>query len=271
MLLTASCQVLAECRPLMALEGVVSLDQCTAADSCVSAAEALFQYSTKDSEAEDDPAVLNISLHASPWRLYDTEKRILTIDEVAEIAKPFIEKGAKRIVLKASWTGLSPDRGEKSLATKLSEALGGFPVEGFDGFLWIAKDGSTKTTHQAVTLYQGGGPYKIRPGSDVMVSMVAGWPTSLEDIFLQNKDPEGIKDAGAGWDIFFLCPDRALQAFEAAARYANPIAAYNAALIRLERKSKGDLKAAAVLLSQAANAGDKKAKTRLEILRKQHR
>lgn len=270
-LITASCQVLAECKPHMALEGVVSLDQCTAGDSCVSAAEALFQYSTKKREADDDPTTLNLSVHASPWRLYDMEKRIITIEEVAEMAKPFIVKGAKRIVLKASWTGVSPDRGEKSLATKLSEALGGFPVEGFDGFLWIAEDGSTRTTHQAATLFQGGGPYMIRPGSEVMVSMVAGWPAPLEDIFLQNKDSNGIKDAGAGWDIFFLCPDRALQAFEAAARYANPIAAYNAALIRLERKSKGDLKAAAELLSQAANAGDKKAQERLKILRKQHR
>jgi TPR repeat protein len=255
----------------MALEGVVSLDQCTAGESCVSAAEALFQYSTKERAADDDSTTLNLSLHASPWRLYDMEKRIITIEEVAEMVKPFIAKGAKRIVLKASWTGVSPDRGEKSLATKLSEALGGFPVEGFDGFLWIAEDGSTRTTHQATTLFQGGGPYKIRPGSEVMVSMVAGWPAPLEDIFLRNKDADGIKDAGAGWDIFFLCPDRALQAFEAAARYANPIAAYNAALIRLERKSKGDLKAAAELLSQAANAGDKKAQERLKILRRQHR
>jgi len=271
MLLTASCHVLAECKPHRALAGVVSLEQCTAGDSCVSAAEALFQYLTKESEAGDDPTVLNLSLHASPWRLYDIEKRILTIEEVADMAKPFIANGVKRIVLKASWTGVSPDRGGKSLATKLSEALGGFPVEGFDGFLWVAKDGSVKTTHQAATSFQGGMPYKIRPGRDVMVSMVAGWPATLEDVFLQNKDADGIKDAGAGWDIFFLCPDRALQAFEAAARYANPIAAYNAALIRLERNSKGDLKAAAELLAQAANAGDKKAQRRLALLRKQHR
>jgi hypothetical protein len=268
-LLTTSNQVLAECKPLVALEGVVSLEQCTAGDSCVSAAEALFQYSTKKREIDDDPTVLNLSLHASPWRLYDVEKRILTIEEVAEMVKPFIAKGVQRIVLKASWTGVSPDRGGKSLATKLSEALGGFPVEGINGFLWIAEDGSTRTTHQAATLFQGGGPYKVRAGREVMVSMVAGWTATLEDTFIKNKDLDGLKDAGAGWDIFFLCPDRALQAFEAAAR-SNPIAAYNAALMRLERKSEGDLKAAAGLLSQAANAGDKKAQARLAVLKNQH-
>lgn len=270
LLLSASCQVLAECKPSVPLEGVVSLDQCTGDDSCVSAAEAFYQYVTANKGEDEDPTVLNIHLHASPWRLYDTEKRILTIEEVAGMAKPFIPKGLKRIVLKGSWTGVPPGRGEKSLAAKLSEALDGFPVEGFDGFLWVAKDGSVRTTRQAATLFIGG-QYRIRPGSDVMVSMIAGWPVSLEDTFLQSKDSDGLNAAGAGWDIFFLCPDRALQAFEAAARYANPIAAYNAALIRLERKSKGDLKAAAELLAQAANAGDKKAKARLAILRKQYR
>ncbi len=267
LMLAASCQVLAECKPPMALDGVATLDQCTGGDSCVSAAEAAFQYSNNKSKAHDDPSVLNISLHASPWRLYDIENRILTIDELAEMAKPFIAKGVKRIVLKASWTGISPGRGEKSLATKLSETLGGLPVDGFDGFLWLAEDGSTRTTHQAATVFQGGVPYKIRPGHEVMVSMIAGWPATLEDVFLKNKDADGVKDAGAGWDIFFLCPDRALQAFEAAARNSNLIAA----LIRLERKSKGDLKAAAKLLSQAANAGDKKAQARLAILGRHER
>lgn len=261
--------MLAECQPVMGLEGVVALDQCTDGDSCVSAAEALYQYSTVQKEEGDDPSVLNIHLHASPWRLYDMEKRILTIEEVAEMAKPYISKGAKRIVLKASWTGVSPGRGEKSLAAKLSEALGGFPVEGFDGFLWVAKDGSVRTTRQSATIFTGRVPYKIRPGGEVMVSMIAGWPASLEDSFLQSKDSDGLTHAGAGWDIFFLCPDRALQAFDAAARYASPIAAYNGALIRIERNSKGDLKAAVELLSQAANGGDKKAKTRLAMLKKQ--
>ncbi len=177
----------------------LSLEQCTAGDSCVSAAEALFQYLTKKKEI-DDPTVLNLSVHASPWRLYDVENRILTIEEVAQMVKPFIAKGVRRIVLKASWTGVSPDREGKSLAAKLSDALGGFPVEGINRFLWIAEDGSTRTTNQATTFFLGGGAYKIRHGREVMVSMVAGWPVALEDIFLKNKDSDGLKDAGAGWD-----------------------------------------------------------------------
>ncbi|MFZ6748855.1 hypothetical protein [Undibacterium sp. Ren11W] len=268
LLLTASCHVLAECKPFKGLEGVVSLEPCRAGDTCVPATEAFYQYLTKKTEESDDPTVLNFSAHASPWHLYDSEMRILNIEDVAEMMKPYIQGGVKRIVLKASWSAVSPDRGEKSLTRKLSEALGGFPVEGADGFLWISKDGSIRTTHQATTFFQGGGPYQIKSGSEVFASMLVGWQASLEDVFLRDKNANGINAAGAAWDIFYLCPERALQAFETAARYDNPIAAYNAAMIRLERKSKSDLTAATALLSQAAKAGDQKAQTRLAMLSK---
>ncbi|RTL41359.1 MAG: sel1 repeat family protein [Rhodocyclaceae bacterium] len=270
LLLAASFQVLAECKSPVELKGVVTVDPCTD-EACVSAAEAFFKYSTNKKDSQDDPTVLNISVHASPWRLYDADKRILTIEELAAVAKPHIESGVKRIVLKASWTGVPPGRGEKSLAMKLSDALGGFPVVGADGFVWVAEDGSLRTTHQAVTIFQGGRPYKVQPGREVMASLVAGWPATLEDVFLQAKDDVGIMHAGVGWDVFFLCPDRALQAFEAAARYANPIAAYNAALVRIQRNAKGDRDVAIALLSQAANQGDQKAQMRLAMLRAQRR
>lgn len=271
LLLAASNQVLADCQPPTGLEGVISLDQCTTGESCVSGAEALYQYSSKKKDVDDDPTVLNITLHASPWRLYDADNRILTINELAEIVKPYLAKGVKRIVLKASWSGVAPAPREKSLAAKLSETLNGLPVEGSDGFLWVDKDGSTRTTHQAVTIFQGGSPYKVHPGREVMASMVAGWPATAETTFLQNRDHDGLKDAAAGWDILFLCPEHALQAFDTAARFSNPIAAYNAALMRLERNSRGDLEAASELLAQAAKAGDKKAQARLENLTKRHR
>lgn len=269
-LLGASLQVFAECKSPVELQGAVTVDPCTG-EACVSAAEAFFKYSTNRKDSQDDPTVLNISLHASPWRLYDADKRILSIEELAGVARPYIQKGAKRIVLKASWTGVPPGRGEKSLAMKLSDALGGFPVVGSDGFVWIAEDGSLRTTRQAVTIFQSGQPYKVQPGREVMASLVAGWPATLEDVFLQAKDDVGIMHAGVGWDVFFLCPERALQAFEAAARYANPIAAYNAALMRIERNAKGDRDAAIALLAQAANQGDQKAQMRLAMLRAQRR
>lgn len=270
-LLAANCQAMADCNSLNGLVGVVSLDQCTTGDSCVSGAEALYQYSSQKKDVDDDPTVLNITLHGSPWRLYDADYRIITIDELAEMVKPYIAKGVKRIVLKASWSGVAPTSREKSLAAKLSETLNGFPVEGIDGFLWVAKDGATRTTHQAITIFQGGAPYKVHPGREVMASMVAGWPATAETSFIQNRDHEGLKNAGAGWDILFLCPEHALQTFDTAARFSNPIAAYNAALMRLERSSRGDLEAATELLAQAAKAGDKKAQARLATLLKQRR
>ncbi|MGD1075224.1 MAG: hypothetical protein ABR903_03980, partial [Thermodesulfovibrionales bacterium] len=58
----------------------------------------------------------------------------------------------KRIDLIASWTGVAPDRDGKSLAQKLSDVLNGLPVSGKDGFVWIAKNGAVRTTHQAFTV-----------------------------------------------------------------------------------------------------------------------
>jgi TPR repeat protein len=181
--------------------------------------------------------------------------------------RPHIAKGLKRVVLVSSWTDVAPDRGNKSLAQKLSDALKGFPVSGMDGFLWIAKDGAMRTTRQAYTVKQGYGPYSIADGDEVMVSLAAGWPAELEDYFVKERNAEGIMQAGAGRDIYSLCPDRALQAFEAAAKLSHPIAAYNAAVMRLERNGEGDIEAATALLSQAASAGDKKSRARLQKLK----
>jgi hypothetical protein len=264
-LLATSLQVLADCKTFMSLEGVTSIPGCDSG-TCVSGAEAVYEYSKK-SPGVDDPSVLVLSLHSSPWRFYDGDMRILTVEEVAEVARPHIVKGVKRIVLMASWSGVAPDRNEKSLAEKLSKALGGFPVSGTDGFLWLAPDGSTRTTHQAFSIRTGLGQYKIQSGAEVMVSMVAGWPAGVEDVFRRDNNSDGIMRAGAGWDIFFLCPDNALQSFEAAAQLSHPVAGYNAALIRLERNGKGDVEAATTMLTKAASAGDKKAQVRLRSLK----
>jgi TPR repeat protein len=135
-----------------------------------------------------------------------------------------------------------------------------------DGFLWIAKDGNVRTTHQAMSLMRSG-PYGVAPGAEVMVSLAAGWPALMSDAVLKKRDADGIMRAGAGWDVFFLCPDHALQLFEAAAKLSSVIGAYNAAVMHLERGNPGDADAAAALLSQAAAAGDQKAKAQLEQLR----
>lgn len=70
--------------------------------------------------------------------------------------------------------------------------------------------------------------------------------------------------AAAGWDVFFLCPDKALAGFERAAAKGSAIAAYNAALMRLERGREGDRTAALALLERGVALGDAKSKARLE-------
>lgn len=266
-LLAISFQVQAKCKTLMSLEGVTSIPGCDSS-KCVTGAEAVYEYSNNIPENKD-PNILVISLHSSPWHFYDGEMRILSIEEVAEIARPYIVKGVKRIILMASWSGVAPDSNENSLAEKLSNTLGGFPVSGMDGFVWLAPDGSIRTSRQAYSIWKSQGQYKIQEGAEVMVSMVAGWPVFYEDNFRGDKNPDGIMRAGAGWDIFFLCPDSALQSFEAAAQLSHPVAGYNAAVIRLERNSKGDVEAAKSLLTKAASAGDKKAQALLITLNKQ--
>lgn len=266
-LLAISFQVQAKCKTLMSLEGVTSIPGCDSG-KCVTGAEAVYEYSNNIPENKD-PNILVLSLHSSPWRFYDGEMRILRIEEVAELSRPYITKGVKRIILMASWSGIAPDGNEKSLAQKLSNALGGFPVSGMDGFVWLAPDGSIRTSRQAYSIWKSQGQYKIQEDAEVMVSMVAGWPVFYEDNFRGDKNPDGIMRAGAGWDIFFLCPDSALQSFEAAAQLSHPVAGYNAAVIRLERNSKGDVEAAKSLLTKAANAGDKKAQSLLITLNKQ--
>jgi TPR repeat protein len=102
-----------------------------------------------------------------------------------------------------------------------------------------------------------------------MVSLVAGWPVGFEEDYVKERNSEGIMSAGAGWDIFMLCPERALQSFEAAAKLSNPIAAYNAALMRLERGKGDDVKVATNLLMQADKLGDKKARTMLRKINRE--
>jgi len=268
-LVANSCIALADCRTSVPVEGVISVKACDSrTETCIAGTKAVYDYMDK---MKDDPSVLAMGLHASPWRFYDSDMRILTIEEMAEMAQPQIGKKVKRIDLIASWSGVAPHSGGKSLAQKLSDSLKGFPVSGKDGFLWIAKDGRLRTTHQAFTVTQGGNPYSIAEGDEVMVSLTAGWPATLEEAFVKKRDADGIMRAAAGWDIFLLCPDRALQAFDAAAKLSHPIAAYNAALMRLDRRNKGDLEVATALLSQAADAGDTKAQAWLKKLKQKSR
>lgn len=69
--------------------------------------------------------------------------------------------------------------------------------------------------------------------------------------------------AAAGQELFFLCPDKALAGYERAAAKGSAVAAYNAALMRLER---GERAAALTLFERGAALGDAKSRTRLDAI-----
>ena len=262
-----SCGAQADCPVTLPLQGFVSIDQCAAGGAdCKPANEALFDY--MKAQPDDGPEILSIATHGSPWHLYDAEYHILEIDEVAALVRQQ-GSGIKRVALHASWSGASPAPRTRSIAQRLSAALGGMPVSGQDGFMWVSPKGALRTTRQAFT-GRVSGPYLVGKNDDVMASLVVGWPLDLEAQFVKARDAAGLLRVGAAKEIFLLCPDGALQSYEASAALNNPVAAFNAAVIRLERNRPGDAAAAMALLKQAAAQGDTKARNKLETLAAAH-
>lgn len=249
----------------LSLSGTVNVTTCSpenAAD-CVYAGKAVYEYLEK---VPDTDSIFTIGLQSSPWRLYDGEMRILAVDELADAIRPKLDGKVERVEIIGSWTGVSPAPGRPSLADRVSKALDGFPVKGEDGFLWLAQDGTRRTTRQAFTLREGAGSYFLPVGSEVFVPLVAGWPAEVQDQIAED-DADMLMRAAAGWDVFFLCPDKALAGFEHAAEKGSAIAAYNAALMRLERAADGDREAALALLERGAALGDARSRARLGVER----
>lgn len=260
-LLAACALAQADCPSTLPLKGALNIDNCyPMREDCVPAADALYEYSHAMPDNSED--VLRISTQGSPWHLYDADSRIITIDSLAGVVRQQGDK-IRQVVLMASWSGAASDQHRKALSQQLSKALGTMKVSGLDGFLWYDKDGKTAVTQQAFTVFATG-PYAVRKGEKVMASFVAGWPALFEDAFAKQRDADGLLRAGVGHETFNLCPERALNAFDAAAALGNPVAAYNAAVLRFERGASGDREAALALLRKAAAAGDTPAATLLD-------
>lgn len=251
----------ADCQHGLDLEGTISIQGCDPNEQeCISGKSALYEYSDK---LEDTDEVLTVSLASSPWRFYGPDRRILRAPDLAEMLKPHIkDKNVQKIEIYSSWSGVKPHGKEKSLAEELSEQFNGISVTAIEGFLWFKSNGDYYTTSQSFTI-GGHFPYSIKVGDDVMESLTDGAFVMAQDYFIKQKDAVGLNYAAVGWDTYMLCPDKALQTFELAAELNYPIAAYNAAVMRLERGEEGDFERASQLLEQAAEAGDKKAKSLL--------
>lgn len=250
----------------LALSGTATVETCSPQTSkdCVFSGNVLHPYFAA---APDDPSVMGIGLQSSPWRLYDGDMRILSVEELATVVWANRDATETRIELIGSWTGVSPSPGLPSLADRLSKALDGFPVRGEAGFLWVAADGTRRTTRQAYTVRQGAGSYFLPKGGEVMAALAGGWPAEVEGL-IPDDQPEMLMRAAAGRDILYLCPDKALAGFERAAAKGSAIAAYNAAAMRLERGGEENRTAALALLERGAALGDAKSKARLEAERK---
>lgn len=241
------------CEAAPALDGVLTIAQCdpaTSAKGCVPGGKAVYDAT----EALDIPGVFTIGVRTSPWRMYDGEGRILTVEEVATVVREQRREKA-RIYLVGSWTAVRPDGTGHTLAQRLSDALDGLPVDGTDGFLWLSPDGAMRTTRQAFSVWKSG-PYSVEVGKDVLVPLVPGAMVQFEDRFAEEGIPEGVVEAGIGYDVFMLCQERALAAFERAGGMGSAIGAYNAGLMHV---SNGNSATGVGWLETAASMGDAKA------------
>lgn len=250
------------CGEVTGLEGVLSIPQCdpaSAADGCVPAGKAVFDAL----ETLDIPGVFTIGVQTSPWRMYDGEGRILTVEEVAAAIRAQRPDSDRRVHLVGSWTAARPDGDGATLAHRLSVALDGFPVDGSDGFLWLSPEGGMRTTQQAFSVWKAG-PYSVGHGEDVLMALVPGALSQFEDRFAGDGMVEGVLQAGIGYDVFMLCPERALATFERAAGMGSAIGAYNSGLMHA---GNGDRAAAIAWLEKAEAMGETKAPAALATLR----
>ncbi len=251
------------CKHNLDLEGSISVKGCdNQKQTCVNGASAVYNYAENLKDESDE--ILTVAVSSSPWRLYGGDGRIIRIKDLAkEIEKSLEDPKVKSVKIYSSWSDVKPYGAKNSIAKQLSDELDGFPVSGIDGFLWYKSNGETYSTKQSFTI-GANFPYFIASGDDVMDSLTDGAYIMAQNFFIKKKDPIGLNHAAVGWDVYMLCPDTALHTFELAAEMDYPIAAYNAAIMRLERAGDGDFERAKQLLMRAVKLGDKQSESLLE-------
>lgn len=250
------------CVPATKLEGSLPIPLCDPEvdpAKCIPGHQAVYEAM----EALEMPGVFTIGAQTSPWRMYDGEDRIITVEETAAMIRKQRPETDLRVRLVGSWTAALPEGGDATLAQRLSALLDGFPVDGSDGFLWLSPKGAMRTTHQAFSVWKTGW-YHVARGEDVMVALVPGAVAQFEDRFAEDGRAEGVVRAGVGKDVFMLCPDGALASFERAAGMGSAIGAYNAGVMHTEA---GNRAAAITWLEKAKALGDAKAAERLAAMR----
>lgn len=250
------------CVASKALEGALTIPHCDPtidSSNCIPGNQAVYEAL----EALEIPGVFTIGAQTSPWRMYDANDRIITVEEAAAMIRKQRPETDLRVRLVGSWTAALPEGEGATLAQRLSTVLDGFPVDGSDGFLWLSPKGDMRTTRQAFSVWKTGW-YHVPRGNDVMVALVPGALAQFEDRFAEDGQADGVVRAGVGNDVFMLCPQGALAAFERAAGMGSAVGAYNAGVMHAEA---GDPAAAITWLEKAVALGDEKAAARLTVLR----
>lgn len=255
----------AKCAHQLPVSGAVSLSSCdpkTAA--CLEPEVAWNRFQKKFGELEEkNRQRLTLKLFTSPWRAYDSSSRIMSIDELARPSREGIASNpsVKRVEIIGSWSGVRPSPEQASLAEQLSRELDGFPVSGGQGFIWFDAKGGVRTTRQAFTILAG--RHMVAADGEVMLDLPLSNVIPAAGEIRAGKDGKGLLLLGVAWDVFGLCPEQALLAFEDAAALGEPTAAYNAAVMRRQPGALQDLSKSATLMKRSAELGFTLARTEL--------
>lgn len=245
------------CSHGLRLEGMLAVPTCPEnGEGCRYGRDAVNAYAE---HIDSPPHEFSVLVASSPWRFYSGDGRILTIEALTTELRTSFKPEVREVVLYASWSGIAPEAHVRSLARQVSDALDGFPVRGLDGFMWLEPDGRVRTTQQAFSGWYTGGGYRVAPDQPVLTSLAFGEMMFYNERLREADEYGLLLHAAVGWDVHGLCPERALAEFELIAPH-HPIAAYNAALMRLASGKAEDRATALRLLEVGENAGDEAAR-----------
>lgn len=211
---------------------------------------------------DDDRQTLSILVRASPWHIYDADKRILLRDDVKKLLLGMLEPQMKNVELVASWSATTRAGHHPSVVQQLSQDFPHLKVSGVDGFAWLTPQGTVHGTKQAYSAWSGqAGRYKVDKNQDIMLSFFDGINLAYKPEAMQDKDADALLALAMAEETFSLCPQSALATYLQAAQWGNTIAAYNAGLILAEQ---GNTVEARTWLQRALQQGDKAAQQRLQ-------
>ena len=174
----------------------------------------------------DDPTVLGHIFPPSPWRFYDQEMRIIPVEELGGFGTPPSQKGCSTLsqgLLERC--GARAER--KSPAARIFQCFGR-KSRSKARMVSSGWRGTVPANDKTGASVMSGSALSGQKGGEVLAALVASWLTFPEDPASGRRDAEGLLHAGAGADIFLLCPTRpCVSSLTRRQVWGSPIAAYN--------------------------------------------